>query len=23
MEIKEYENNPYHLAQLVDLINYC
>ncbi|HEO7154308.1 TPA: N-acetyltransferase, partial [Streptococcus agalactiae] len=21
MEIKEYENNPYHLAQLVDLIN--
>ncbi|MGR1355027.1 GNAT family N-acetyltransferase, partial [Streptococcus agalactiae] len=23
MVIKEYENNPYHLAQLVDLINYC
>lgn len=23
MEIKEYENNPYHLAQQVDLINYC
>lgn len=23
MQIKSYETNPHHLAQLVDLINYC